>query len=148
MVYIAIMISLLAGVTNVLSRTMNAELAIHTSLRKSTFMNFLVGLIVAILVLLAVDGGPTLSLPEGTAIQPWIYTGGLIGVAVVMISNATVSKISSFSMTLLVFVGQVFTGILLDMLISGVFSWKTLVGGLCVAAGLTINVIIDKKYHL
>ena len=144
MVYIAIVVSLLAGVSNVLSRTVNAELAIHTSLRKSTFMNYLVGLIVATLVLFVAAGGPTLSFPEGTSFQPWIYTGGFIGVAVVMISSATVSKISSFSMTLLVFVGQVFTGILLDVLISGIFSWKTLAGGLCVAAGLTINVIIDR----
>lgn len=143
--YIAMVVSFLSGITIVVSRTILAALAQKTSMLKSTFYNYAVGLVTSLIVLLVVIRG--FHLPEISAdpYRLWIYLGGLAGVIVVMLSNLTVSKIPSFSMTLLLFIGQVFTGILLDILLSQEFSPRIMAGGLCVAAGLAVNMLVEKQ---
>ncbi len=141
---IAIILSLLAGGSIVLARTVNAHLAEKSSLLQSTFYNYIVGLLISLIVLLIVN----ISTPITFVFVPlkiWFYTGGIVGVMVVLISNATVAKVSSFYMTLLLFIGQVFTGVIIDVLITGAFSIKYIIGGLLVAIGLSINVFIDKQ---
>lgn len=146
---IAIIVSFLAGVTVVVSRTTNARLAAETSLLKSTFYNYILGLICSVMVLLCMHFFVASQLPEGPLSlqwnQLWIYLGGAMGVCTVSISNAVVTKISSFYVTLLMFVGQVFTGIVLDIIISHTFSLGNLLGGLCVAIGLILNLWFDKE---
>ena len=142
---VAIIVSLLAGATIVLSRTLNAKLAMETSLLASTFYNYLVGFLVAIITLLLL-GKEELMHPVTTiSTNIFIYFGGIFGIMVVLILNMTVSKISSFYVTLLLFIGQIFTGILLDVLLSKTYSIKQIVGGLFVIIGLSINLYIDRK---
>lgn len=74
----------------------------------------------------------------------WIYLGGVISIFVVVLSNITVTKISSFYMTLLLFIGQVFTGIFFDILLTHSFSKKNLIGCIFVATGLALNMWMDK----
>ena len=141
---IGIIVSLLSGGSIVIARTVNARLAIKTSVLQSTFYNYVVGFFVSLLVLLSVfqiERGQLQIIPP----ELWIYSGGIISVFVVLISNATVAKISSFYMTLLLFIGQVFTGVFLDMMISHTFSIKYIIGGIFVALGLSINVFFDQK---
>ncbi len=142
---VAIVMSFLSGVTIVTSRTVNAWLAAETSELKSTFFNYVIGLAGAGILLFTMGGGIQKSAVSLSIPQIWIFTGGLLGVFVVLISNMTVAKISSFSMTLLMFIGQVFTGIVLDIFLSGEFSFKNLVGGICVSGGLIVNMLIDRK---
>lgn len=147
--FIAIIVSFLAGVTVVVSRTTNARLAAETSLFKSTFYNYVLGLICSVIVLLCIHFLVAPQLPEEPLSlqwnQLWIYLGGAMGVCTVSISNAVVTRISSFYVTLLMFVGQVFTGIVLDIIISHTFSLGNLLGGLCVAIGLILNLWFDKE---
>lgn len=147
--FIAIIVSFLAGVTVVVSRTTNARLAAETSLLKSTFYNYGLGLMGSVIVLLGTHFFIAPQFPETPLPlqwnQLWIYLGGAMGVCTVSISNAVVTKISSFYVTLLMFVGQVFTGIALDMIISHTFSLGNLLGGLCVAIGLILNLWFDKE---
>lgn len=140
--FFAVLLSFGAGITNVTARTCNARLSDETSPVKSTFYNYCIGLFCSIAVLLAVwkHGTGLLSIRA----PGWAYLGGLIGVVVILLSNITVSKISSFIITLFLFVGQVLTGVLLDVLLTGSFSWGNFLGGICVAIGLAINLKIDK----
>ncbi len=75
----------------------------------------------------------------------WAYTGGLVGVVVIALSSYLSSKISAFYLTLLLFVGQLFTGMVLDYLVVNDFSIIKLLGGMLVVIGLSYNLIIDKK---
>lgn len=140
----AVIVSLLAGVTIVVSRSINARLASETSPTVSTFYNYIVGLSLSALILLVV-----LCIGEfNNSIQPlpfWAYLGGVLGVMVVLLSNIGVTKISSLYMTLLSFIGQVFTGVFLDFLLTRAFSWGSLIGGVVIAIGLTINLSFDRK---
>lgn len=143
---LAVSVSLAAGITVVISRTINARLAEFTSEKTSTFYNYLVGLIVSLLVCALLGGGETSFLATPLSPYVYIYFGGVLGVCVVLLSNITVSRVSSFYLSLFLFIGQVFSGILIDAAISQAFSPRNLFGGLFVAIGLIINLLLDKHY--
>ena len=144
---IAVIVSFAAGINIVISRTLNAKLADLTSVWISTFFNYFIGLIVSIPVLFILGSNET-SLINFTFSPDWhIYLGGVLGMCVVFIFNITVVKISAFYLTLFVFIGQVFSGALIDMIISRELSFRNLTGGLFVAAGLTINLLLDRKRY-
>lgn len=137
---VAVLVSLLAGVSVLWSRLVNGRLARHTGAMGATLMNYLTGLSGALLILLVTG------LPAGFALKgpAWDYLGGAVGAAIVLISNFVVGKISSFYMTLTLFVGQVAASLLLDMLLAGAFPGRIALGGLFVLAGLTLNLARDK----
>jgi len=142
---VAITLSFAAGVNIVLSRTFNAKLSAVTSVRVSTFYNYIVGLVISIPVFLIL-GRNEMVLTEFAFSPSWhIYLGGVLGVCVVLISNITVVKISAFYLTLLIFIGQVFSGILIDVIISQELSPRILIGGVLVAVGLSVNLLLDNK---
>lgn len=144
--FLATVVSFLSGVTIVVARSLNACLSEKTSSTVSTFYNYVVGLVTALVVwFLAVMLGGEFSLLPLQAVPWWGYLGGAVGVAAVTLLNILVVKVSSFYLTLLLFVGQVFTGVLLDSMLSGGFSWGRLAGGTAVAIGLSINIWLDKK---
>jgi len=142
---IAVLVSFLAGVTIVLSRTLNAKIADLTSVRVSTFYNYFVGLFVALIALFLL-GRNELAPTEAISLYNfYIYLGGAFGLAVVLLLNILVVKVSAFYLTLLIFVGQVFSGVLIDVIITQTISARNVLGGVLVAAGLCIDLIIDKR---
>lgn len=142
---IPVILSLLTGVSTVVSRTINAALAKETSVLKSTVFNYITGLSVSAVVLLI--AGRSEPMVQNFSLSPnvWIYLGGVVGVCAVSILNAVVCKISSFYMTLLLFAGQVFTGIVIDILLTGSFLINNLIGGIAITIGLAQNLWIDKR---
>ncbi|MCL2699082.1 MAG: DMT family transporter [Defluviitaleaceae bacterium] len=140
----AVAVSFAAGVCIVISRTLNARLSELTSVHISTFFNYFVGLIVSVFVYFLLGSQENIF---AFTVSPnlYIYLGGILGVAVVLLSNITVTKISAFYLTLLIFVGQVFSGILIDIIISQAFSPHNLIGGILVTIGLCVNLLLDKR---
>ena len=105
-------ISFASGISMVLSRTANARLAEKTGALQGSLVNHLTGLPITVglaLAAAAISGTPVTA-SAGGSFRLWIYLGGALGVIVVMLLNITVPKIPGFQLTLLVFVGQVFTG--------------------------------------
>lgn len=135
----------LSGVLLVVSRSYNSRLAENTSVFVSTFFNYVCGLLTAIPVFLFFGiNEPVL---EGFTLSPdwWIYLGGAIGVMTVWLSNVVVVKIPQLYITLLMFVGQVFTGVLMDALLDGAFSIENMIGGTLVAMGLALNLLFERR---
>ena len=147
--FLAVLLSFITGITIVISRTLNAKLAGHTSIQISTFYNYLAGLLVSTLVCLLFGGIFGVSEPAfaGFVFSPkiYIYFGGILGVCAVLLSTITVTKISAFYLSLFLFIGQVFSGIFIDAIISQAFSPLNLIGGVFVAAGLCVNLLLDRK---
>ena len=141
----AVAVSFAAGVCIVVSRTLNAKLSELTSMRTSAFYNYLIGLAVSIPVFLLLGNAET-ALKEFTVSPDWyIYLGGALGLCIVFISNITVVKIPAFYLTLLIFTGQVFSGILIDAVILQGFPFRNLTGGILVTLGLSVNLLLDRK---
>jgi len=144
-VWLPMLCAFSGGLTLGFSRVLVAGLSQRTSYFVGSFYNYLVGLILCVLaVLLLGRGEPAFS---GIAPDPrlWIYTGGMLGVAVVTLSSVTVKKVSAFYLTLFLFLGQVFTGELFDVIRTGVFNPRCILGGVLVAAGLIWNLWMDRR---
>lgn len=140
----AVAVSFAAGINIVISRTLNARLAGFSSVRISTFYNYLIGLVISVPVCFLLGGAAPLT-PISISPNLYIYLGGILGVCVVLLSNITVAKVSAFYLSLFLFIGQVFSGILIDAVISQAFSPNILAGGVFVAAGLCVNLLLDRN---
>lgn len=139
---IYILVSILAGVTIVISRIINSNLASKIGLFQSTFYNFLTGLLFSSIILLI--SRDKLNVPLSS--MPLVaFLGGLVGVISVTFSSFVAPKISAFYMTLLIFIGQLFIGILIDYFTLNELSLGKVVGGIIVVIGLAFNLLIDKK---
>jgi len=135
------LIAILSGISNVISRSINFVLSEKLGVYQSTLFNYIFGLAGSILILFI--SGETSKLFASTSY--WLaYTGGLVGVAVVSLQVFLSSKVSSFYLTLLLFVGQLFTGIILDFILLGKISIWQVVGGILVIIGLSYNLYIDR----
>ena len=139
---IPVVVSLLAGVTVLVSRLINGQQSRHTGLLGSTLINYLTGLIGSLILLAFTGGAPSFSQAMGG--PAYIYLGGAMGGVIILLSSFCVGKIPSFYMTLAFFVGQVFAGLLLDMALAQTFPVSSLIGGLFVLAGLTVNLMLDR----
>lgn len=134
-----------SGILLVVSRSFNSRLADQTSMYSSTFFNYVCGLCTAIPVFLLLGRGEPVAAKFAFSPDWWIYLGGAIGVVTVFLTNVVVVKIPALYISLLMFVGQVFTGVLLDALLDGAFSLQNLIGGVFVALGMTLNLLLERR---
>ncbi|SHJ99877.1 DMT family transporter [Tepidibacter formicigenes] len=140
-----IFIAFLSGILVILSMILNSHLSSKIGVFKSCRMNFLTGLIVIYLIIF-VTKGPSKNIIYDLPNYPfWIYLGGAIGVIIVSISNIVILKIPTIYSTLIIFIGQLFTGIFIDYVLFKNFSLGKLIGGLLIISGLIYNFKIDTK---
>jgi transporter family-2 protein len=138
-------LALMTGITVVVSRSINGALGKRSTASLSAWYNHLVGLVGSIAVL-AVMGFPGfIPFNEIELSNVWIFTGGLLGVLAVTSSNFLIHHVSSYSMTLLLFVGQITGGVLLDVFLEGSFAPLQLAAGLIIVAGFSLNAYLTKS---
>jgi len=140
----AMLMAVASGVSGVVSRLANAQLSAQTSALGSSFTNHWVGLVGSVILLLVMqpDFVGDLQVPD---VPLWAYVGGACGVLMVMLWNVAGLKVSAFELTLLSFIGQVFAGIALDLLLGDGFSREIFIGGSFVVAGVLLNMFANRK---
>lgn len=137
---LAVIVSIAAGVTNVFSRTVNARLSQKASALTGSFFNHLTGLPCCLLLWLLAGGT---ALKASAAPAPWMLCGGMLGVTVVLLLNITVPRIAAFRLTLLSFLGQIFTGLAIDLALGQNISGGLFWGGVICAAGFLASMLIE-----
>lgn len=140
-----ILLAILSGVSVVISRIINSKLAEEIGTFQGTFFNYLTGLIASTIFLLITKDYINIPPIHELNLPIYSYLGGSIGILVIVLSNYTTPKVSSFSLTLLVFIGQLSIGIIIDYFNSNTLSVGKLIGGLLILIGLTYNIVVDKK---
>jgi len=146
MVYISI--AILSGISIVVARIINSNLAQKIGTFPGTFFNNLIGLLFSLIFLIFSNNTLNISIIELRSIPLWAYLGGLLGVFVVVLSNYITPKISAFYLTLFTFIGQLFVGIIIDYFTLNKLSIGKIIGGLLVLVGLTYNLLIDKPINV
>jgi bacterial/archaeal transporter family-2 protein len=136
--------SIIAGASIVLARNINSSLANKIGLLEGTSINYIVGLFFSVIFLLISNDFFKLS-TNFKSIPVWAFFGGIIGVIVVAVSNLVTPKISAFYLTLIMFIGQLIAGIIIDYFTQGLISIGKTIGGSLVILGLSYNLLIDKK---
>ncbi|MES5893338.1 DMT family transporter [Bacillus cereus group sp. RP43] len=144
MLYICI--AILAGVSIVIARIINANLAKEIGNWEGTFFNYITGLFFSMLFLIFSSDSLYISSHTLQSIPVAVYLGGLVGVIVISLSNYITPKIPAFYLTLLIFIGQLFTGTVIDFFLSNELSIGKIVGGIFVLIGLTYNLLIDRPF--
>ena len=135
---LAAVLSFLSGCTMIFARMANAALSLRAGVGFSTVMNYVTGLGGSLLVLACLGLPMDAAFPA--AHQPvWIYLGGALGAVGIYLCNVVTPRLPALRMSLVVFVGQLFTGLLLDSL-TGRFSLGLLAGSAVAAAGMLVNI--------
>jgi len=142
---IAVLLSFLAGGSLVLSRTINAKLAGLSTVGLGTFFNYLVGFIITIPVFFLFGRNEPVFANLTISPEPLIYFGGLIGVCLIFINNIVVPKVPAFYLSLIMFIGQVLMGVVIDAMIAQSFSFTILSGGILVAIGLCSDLLLNRR---
>ncbi|MBJ7985283.1 DMT family transporter [Bacillus cereus] len=142
MLYICI--AILVGVSIVVARIINANLAKKIGNWEGTFFNYITGLFFSMIFLIFSSDSLYISSHTLQSIPIAVYLGGLVGVIVISLSNYITPKIPAFYLTLLIFIGQLFTGTIIDFFLSHELSMGKIVGGIFVLIGLTYNLLVDR----
>ena len=135
---ISIIFSILSGVTIVLSRSVNALLSKKMGAYQGTFYNYFTGFmtsLILMLVLMIVGVQSINTSLDKTNLM--MYLGGIIGVFNILILNIIV--------TLLCFIGQLISGMVIDAFVYQMFSVSKIFGCLIVIAGLVIYQLSEEK---
>ncbi len=136
-----ILISIASGAIVVISRILNTRLSEKVGLMESSFFNYFTGLLSALILFAIVKDKVTLI--QFYNIPFWAYLGGTLGIAVVILSSVVTPKMSTFYITLIIFIGQLFTGIIIDCITTKTIPFAKIIGGLLVVAGLAYNLHVD-----
>ena len=140
---IYILLSILTGVIIVVSRILNTRLSHEIGLIESSYFNYLTCAVTSIVLFLIMDEHFNFfSLKD---VPSYGYLGGVLGVIIVILNSVVSPKLSAFYVTLLIFVGQLFTGVLIDWLIAGTLPLTKILGGIIVVIGLSFNLLVDAK---
>ena len=148
MFYLYILVAILAGVSVVISRIFNSIIADEIGTLQGTFINYLTGLMAAFILFILSKEYLNIGNINYSSIPFYSYLGGAIGILVVLLSNYTTPKVSNFSLSLLVFIGQLSIGILIDYYSYSTISIGKIIGGILILLGLSYNMIIDKNASL
>lgn len=137
------LLALLSGGTVALSILLNARLGAVKGLYKGVFVNYLMGLVVSLPIMLIING---LNFPqvEVNWILMFALTGGIIGFVCVVISSHITPKIGILYVTILLFIGQLGTGVVIDGIREGSFSIGKIIGGVLIVAGLAYLLRLEK----
>ena len=102
------------------------------------FINHLTGLPLSLILFLILGSGMTgnTMLPAFDPSKLWMYLGGTIGVLTVLLGNITVPKVDAFNITVLSFVGQSFTSMLIDIILGNTGSSTSFAGGVVICFGI------------
>ena len=140
-----IILAIICGCITIISMVVNSHLAKKIGVFQGTLINYIVGLAGSILLMTIVKDSVDLSLISYSKIPLWAILGGVLGVIVVSSSNIVIPKIPTIYTTLLIFIGQLFTGIIIDYFREGFISKGKIIGGLLILLGIIYNSNVDKK---
>ena len=140
-----VVMALAAGVFVIVTMIFNSRLAGKIGVFQGTLVNYIVGLFFSILIILINKDLFRLSEIPFDQIPFWAYLGGLAGVVVIASSNVVIPKIPTIYSTLLIFIGQIIVGLLLDYITAGTVPLGRVIGGVLVIIGLSYNMYIDKR---
>lgn len=138
--------AILAGVLVVLSMVMNAQLARGIGIFQGVFINFAAGLLTALPVYFVCQVFGLDAIGSASYSPPWYaFLGAFLAIAIVAACNVVIPKIPVVYSAVLIFLGQIVTGLILDALVAGHFDPYKAAGALLITAGLFLNAKIDAQ---
>jgi uncharacterized membrane protein YdcZ (DUF606 family) len=135
-------IALMNGMVNVLNK-MVAKLALGTA--NGTLINYLEATVISLLIVIFTGGRNLANLSYLKSVPPIYFMGGLFGlISMVLILNGMAKAQISYS-TVVVLIGQLGTGFLIDSIVTRKIIPIKIVGILLVVAGVVLDKFISNS---
>ena len=138
-----ILLALLLGCLNVINRTVNFQATKHLGNNSGCLMNYLIGSIASLCVVLAYPEAKT-GMTQFTQAPFWLYLGGVFGVIAFFLNITSLNKMNLFQSAIIILIGQLIASFLLDLVFGYSFSFIKVIGIVI----MTIGVIWDRKVSL
>jgi transporter family-2 protein len=134
-------LAFIAGTLTIISMVTNATLAKYVGTAQSTFVNFIAGLLISLIMFFFFNNQSLafINFPL------WALLGGFLAVFIVIITNLVIPKIPAIYTSLLIFIGQLLTGIIIDFLVNHSANKNKIIGVSIIVLGLFFNFMVDKK---
>jgi len=138
--------AVLAGCLVVLSMVMNSQLSRGVGVFQGVFINFAGGLLTSLPVYFLYLYFGWEAFAETSPSTPWYaFLGAFLAIAIVASCNVVIPKIPVVFSAVLIFLGQIVTGLILDAVMAGSFDPYKAIGALLITAGLFVNAKIDAE---
>lgn len=137
-------LTIFSGFTVLISIIMLGSINKKVGLLPTTLINFATGTIGSILIILFVH---EFNLEILQNVPFYLYFGSVVVIAITMLNGTIINKIPAVYTTMLVFIGQLSAGIIIDYYRFNKFSLGDFIGGIVVLIGLLYNnriSILDK----
>lgn len=135
-----IVVALLLGCLNVVNRTISFQATQHLGTDSGCLMNYIVGSIASLCVLLAYPNAQS-SFANIAQAPFWLYFGGVFGGGVFFLNITSLNKMNLFQSAVIILIGQLIASFILDIIFGYSFSSMKIIG----IAVMTIGVIWDRK---
>jgi len=136
----SIFLALMAGSLVILCISLNGLLAKKVGLIQSGITNYFVGLLCSFIYLLIISGFSLKGLVLYQHIPFYCYLGGVIGSFIMVLNSLVILRLSAVYVTILLFLGQLSTGLVIDFFQKGNVSIGKLIGGFVLLIGLLFYV--------
>lgn len=134
--------AIMIGLTIVVSMTQNSRLEKDIDIKQVTLLNFITGSIGTLI--LFIIGGHELKDFIPLTTMPWYgYIGGVLGVVSVTLCTITMKHLSVITASMLMYTGQMFIGIVIDVLRGIDFSIGRIIGCVLIVLGVYFNSYMD-----
>ncbi len=140
MIYLLV---ILTGFVIILGMVQNAGLSTKVGLKQTSIINFFTGLCTALIFFLILGSWNDFNGLKG--MNAFGYIGGILAVAVVLLSSFALSKISVIIGSMLIYTGQMIASFIIDYYMGISFSPMKLIGIALIVIGIYINNYIDYK---
>lgn len=134
------------GIILVVQMYMNSQLSARLDTYNGVFYNFFTAVILFIGYFTFHPSTLTDGLHLMSSTTSWMYTGGLLGIMVVILCNFAFKKLSATYSTSLIILGQLVAAILIDRIfLDIIIQPKEVAGILLITAGIGYNSFISSK---
>lgn len=136
---VGLVLALVSGFIAVISKMINFKLSERIGLLNGTLVNYVVASVISILVVLVIRSNNIFSLSIMKSVPTWVYLGGVFGLSALVLTIISLPKIPVTYSTILILIGQLVTGFVVDIIISGKFSCVKFLGVVLVTLGICID---------
>lgn len=131
-----ILLAIFSGFTILLSILMLGKINQSVGLLQTSFISFSVGSIGALLLMFIMRDFNFIAMKS---VPFYLYFGFVVVISITMLNSKIINNIPATFATILVFIGQLATGMVIDYFRFHTFSFGDLLGGLLILGGLYYN---------
>ncbi len=137
------LLAFISGVLVTISSILNAQAGKKVGIYRAALFNNIFGALVVLIIILLMYGNLSVNPGQLREIPLWVYGGGIVTILVVVGSNVVIPKIPIVYTTLLIFIGQFVTALILDSLSSVPVTLGKALGLVFILLGLLYNLYVD-----